>query len=478
MNKKPSLFDLASGTTNVSKSYAIRLNHISDLCIVKVDEIIQSGTNEQLYGVTINDDQATEQVFLDLDDCKNNLESIDHTLDSGCIILINEIAYASLRDIMSNILDETDSQIDFNKTTILIKDFILLGHEGELSAMNDSSSELNYMLSDQDIIPPYVINDLKIDHSSSNWTLKCKLTEKGIIQSFINSQNLRNGKKMRIQLFDGVNFIEAVAFDELIEKFERLEIGNIYLVQRGNIRPSKLTFRAWQNQTDNSAYDIIVTPQTKFTHLTNATLKQYNEDKKKIEIDAESESESEKISVSKKIEQVKTIQKKTPEEPSAKSTYNNYDKLDQIQLKKNNTTVNVIGIINTINEVRETTGQYGQTLKMINISLVDKTEATVRVTLWGKEAENFAEHFKIGDCVIFNNIKTNLYEGRISLSKTKDAVLRNASSLFNNPLAVELNQWYSEWKNKKKSNKKKRSITDEGGRHTTQESPMKKLKKK
>lgn len=200
--------------------------------------------------------------------------------------------------------------------------------------------------------------------------------------------------------------------------------------------------------------------------------------RKKLKLTLKVNQRATKISVSKKIEEVKTIQKKTPEVPPAKSTYNNYDRLDQIQLKKNNTTVNVIGIINTINEVRETTGQYGQTLKMINISLGDKTEATVRVTLWGKEAENFAEHFKIGDCVIFNNIKTNLYEGRISLSKTKDAVLRNASSLFNNPLAVELNHWYSEWKNKKKSNKKKRSITDEGGRNTTQESPMKKLKKK
>merc|ERR1712173_103470 len=68
----------------------------------------------------------------------------------------------------------------------------------------------------------------------------------------------------------------------------------------------------------------------------------------------------------------------------------NFIKLNDIAEKPVDSSVDVVGIIHDVEEAREITFQASQrTSFRRNFSIVDETNAVVRVTLWGKNAEEF-----------------------------------------------------------------------------------------
>ncbi|XP_031638224.1 replication protein A 70 kDa DNA-binding subunit-like [Contarinia nasturtii] len=67
--------------------------------------------------------------------------------------------------------------------------------------------------------------------------------------------------------------------------------------------------------------------------------------------------------------------------------------IDKISDKQPNTIVDVIGVCRQIGELQAFTAKStGKELKKRDIILVDNTDASVNLTLWDIEAENFNDH--------------------------------------------------------------------------------------
>ena len=514
--KNTNLFGQASGSEHENVSCAnvsvTRLNYLKEVCLVRVDEVVGS-KNDSFFGLKINDGQDSEQVFVDLSDCKDNLEHIQKELSPNSVILVTEISFVQLRDALNTAggVDHTSSghekelelEFDLNKRTMLIKSFILVGvdddkHEDELSTSTQLTQKMKESKVNEESL--LKIADLNCDCSKSEWAIKCVLKAKGLQQTFAHFQTLRPGVRMRIQLFDGVNSIEVVAFDDLIKKFNDLVVDKVYLIERGNILVDKANFRYWPLQTNNLGFAIQIRDDTTFTLIADlnhtdkktslrispvqSLSKEEEEEEEEAAADvnrasasssdsgagflteisnssrsSSSGSDEQKFSVAEikrtsrdqvplKIEkQPEVNEKKKNAVIDAGATRFEYHSLSEIKNnKQHDQTVSVIGILNKIFELKESNGQYGQPLSIINCELIDNKCETIRITFWGNEATQFTTQYKIGDCLIFKNIKTNLYLSRVTLSKTRDATCSNVSRCLTNPKVVELNNWYSEYK--------------------------------
>jgi hypothetical protein len=273
---------------------------------------------------------------------------------------------------------------------------------------------------------------------------------------------------MRIQLFDGEQYIEAVGFNDLIDKLERLDLNEIYRVSNGNLRATKKAFRAWPNQVHNSPYDIMLRNDTEFVHLKNSKLKKSTNSAINTTGQAkEGTTSPKKSNQSTIIDQsasslststpstsstVLAVQSKTTATSTTASTshlnsmskidMDIFVKIDQLVFKRADTYVNVIGLVNEIYELKHMTSSYGKKLEVLNFDLIDDTVTRVRVALWGREAKEF--NFQKGDCVMLKHVKTCTYGGGMSLSKVRDSFIytmnTNSSSAITN-----LIKWHSDW---------------------------------
>ena len=249
---------------------------------------------------------------------------------------------------------------------------------------------------------------------------------------------------MRVQLYDGARYIEAVAFNFLIEKLECLNINDIYLVKNGIIRPCKHTYRAWPNQSLNSPYDIILRQDTVFVHLKNGKLNMTHINQR----EPNDTSDTSDIDTSTHTAII-TSHATNTSSSSSRQNMDTYDKIDQLIFKRSNTYVNVIGIIHHIHELKYTTSTYGSRLELLNLDLVDDTKCQVRVAVWGRDAKQF--NHKSGECIMLKHVKICTYGGGLSLSVVRESCVYNltttttSSNSTHYEYLANLTRWYACW---------------------------------
>lgn len=484
--KRRSLFDVSSTISQrVTDSSVIRLNYGDMLCIVKCTSI-KVAKNTYFTSVNLYDGLRNERVLVNLAESIHNIESSEHNLEEGVVVLVNEIAMLNSVDIFRDrgnqsndessaehnaILEDLDL-LQNDRPLILLKNFVLLGKETIKTSTNKASVQSQSIQSscsqnsigntslEVDINPLYKISDLKYDYSYTNWSIKGRATAKSIKLPFTNSNTFEQGHRMRVQLFDGLNYIELVAFNAEIEKLESLEVGHLYLVENGNIRASKASTRTWPNQKENSLYDIIVRSDTSFTHLSKGgTL--LNESKEEA---SSSSDEDESVRSNKQKETVHTSQEAdvTDDEESIESNIRDVKAMRTNQQADNcgleltkivrlcsispGTRINIIAIIHEIMPVKTIRDRYGNPLEILNMLLIDKDRVTCQLAIWGEEAKLF--HWKANDCIQLNGVEVITYAGGRSLSKLKNTSMSNVSR-SNLRYVQELKQWLSDWKVKK-----------------------------
>ena len=480
--------------TSVENSGIIRLNMGDKLCIVMCDEIIADANNKD-YAILVNDGESKERVLLDTDFCVHNLNKTDYQLEAGCVILVNEISYCTNVDEMYACIRSSEIQLDNEggflpddsaekiiKTTIVLRNFILLGTSIQLDIRlprytensnkisqtpsdtidatssgsddddNDNSQSGENLGEEASSCSIYSIDELKQDYSNSEWSIRCQLKAKTKRIEFNNAYTLNGGHKMRMQLYDGLKYIEAVAFNELIEKLERLEINEIYLFSNGNIRNTKRNFRAWPNQSNNSEYDIIVRKDTLILHLKNYPITKLVVTRQETSAESNSQTREEE-SVDSNESKSKQITDNAAPSLSSSTTSNTtslrqdievFVKIDQLIFKRADTRVNVVGIVYELHDLRYMTSTYGQRLEVLNFDLVDETKTLVRVALWGQEAKKFK--CKKGDCIMLKQAKTCTYGGGLSLSKLRDSFIFFMNTNSSTAVA-NLIKWYASWIN-------------------------------
>lgn len=80
----------------------------------------------------------------------------------------------------------------------------------------------------------------------------------------------------------------------------------------------------------------------------------------------------------------------------------------------------------------------GKIYKKREIILIDKSNESVTVTMWNNDAENFAE-CKLRSVVTLNNGGLNEYDGKISISMTRDTSINFDVDNLDNKM---LKEWF------------------------------------
>ncbi|SCU87614.1 LAFA_0E07800g1_1 [Lachancea sp. 'fantastica'] len=171
------------------------------------------------------------------------------------------------------------------------------------------------------------------------WTIKARVSFKGDIKTWSNQKG--EGKLFNVNLLDTSGEIRATAFnDNAVKYYELLQEGRVYYVSKARIQPSKPQFsnlsHPYELQLDRDTvieecYDEVDVPKMNFSLV--------------------------------KVNAVETM------EPSS--------------------TIDAIGIIQTVNPPFEITSKAGKRFDRRDITLVDDTNYSVNVGLWGKQALDF-----------------------------------------------------------------------------------------
>ncbi|KAK7038078.1 replication protein A subunit [Favolaschia claudopus] len=116
----------------------------------------------------------------------------------------------------------------------------------------------------------------------------------------------------------------------------------------------------------------------------------------------------------------------------------NFVELGNLESQPKDSTCDVLGVVKDVGECSEITSKAtNRTITKRELTLVDKSEYSVRMTLWGKQAENFSSP---GSVIAFKSVKVGDYGGR-SLSFFSSSTMSINPDI---PDAHVLRGWYDE----------------------------------
>ena len=172
----------------------------------------------------------------------------------------------------------------------------------------------------------------------SPWTIKVIVDSKGDMKTWNNARG--SGNLFSVTLKDKTGSIRATAFKEDATRlFAELQVGQAYLITRGQIKPANKQY------CDFHEYEIT-----------------FGRDTQVCPVDS---------SADLKIEY-------------------NLVKLSELEEKQPNDLVDICGIASDIGLVTDVVARKdSRTLKKRNITIVDDTNTSVELTLWGRTAEEF-----------------------------------------------------------------------------------------
>jgi hypothetical protein len=337
----------------------------------------------------------------------------EYALKKGSVITINSYSFVSF-------------QLDKENVTHVLKitDLSIIGYHNYETEDIDNINSLSRSTSTQLVIEEtctHTIKELAPRLSTTQWSIKVKVTNKSPIREFTNRQNGNHGRTMRLQLRDHTGQIEMVVFNDQCDIFDELQLNNCFLIKNGEIKFSKASCRAWPNEL-SVIYDIIVTKNTTcepckdiFLSARLETFKNQNDDKI--------------------VQSINTYQKFTP--------------LSELILKPANSFVDVIGVVEDVGDLKSITKKH-KTTPLRNFKIVGPTNSIINVAVWGDEAEQF--NIIKGSIVVLNNVQLTNYGG-ISLSVIRASKMTEMQlSESSSRLIKELHEWYKNtWTNTKKN---------------------------
>ncbi|KAG8887602.1 Replication factor A protein 1 [Tulasnella sp. 332] len=235
--------------------------------------------------------------------------------------------------------------------------------------------------------PAYPIYPIEsLSPYQNKWTIKARCTNKSDIRPF--STQRGDGKLFNVTLMDETGEIRATAFNAVVDElYDKIEEGKVYFISKARVNIAKKKF---------------ATSTTDF------------------EISLEKNTEIEECSDQSNV-------------PIVKFNFHDLSKLEDLE---KDAICDVVGIVNQPGDLTELTSKAGKQLVKRDITLVDKSQYSVRLTLWGKQAEQFvAENQPV---IAFKGVKVGDFGGR-TLS------MISSSTHFVNPDIPEahlLRGWY------------------------------------
>ncbi|CAG8447335.1 5391_t:CDS:10 [Acaulospora morrowiae] len=248
---------------------------------------------------------------------------------------------------------------------------------GSGQRLSTDSNDGNYSVHEIHYLSPY----------HNKWKIKAFVGSKSEIRRWQNKRG--DGKLFNVTLLDSSGEIRATAFNQQVDEFYNvLQEGKLYYISKAKITVAKKMYSTIKHDyeiTLESGTQIVPcledpTSILKFEFVHIANLMEYEKDR----------------------------------------------------------TIDIIGIVKTCHELQSITTKATQ--KSINkreLDIVDKSGFTVRLTLWGQQAENF----KMSESpvvIVCKNVKVGDYQGRSLSAYTGTTLLLDPDI----PEAKDMRDWY------------------------------------
>ncbi|CAF1214168.1 unnamed protein product [Adineta steineri] len=234
-----------------------------------------------------------------------------------------------------------------------------------------------------------IINIDTLNPYMNKWTIKARVSNKGQIRNYENARG--PGKLFSCDLVDQSGEIRATAFNAECDKFHSmLEMGEVYYIAKASLKAANRQFN-----TTNNDYEMT------FNHDTI--------------IEACDAGEGENI-------------------PQVQF---NFIPISEVANRTANTTCDVIGVVKSTSDMQTIVSKASQKeFTKRELLLVDE-KASISVTLWGQQAEEFdgSSH----PVIAFKGIKIGDFNGR-TLSCFNNTLIRHDPT--ETQRTVELRVWY------------------------------------
>ncbi|KAI0851242.1 replication factor-a protein [Daldinia vernicosa] len=194
------------------------------------------------------------------------------------------------------------------------------------------------------------------------WTIKARVTQKSDIKTWHKASG--EGKLFSVNLLDQSGEIKATAFNEQCDQFyDLLQEGQVYYISN----PCRVSLAKKQ-----------------FTNLPNDYELAFERD---------------------------TVIEKAEDQASVPQARFNFVNIEELQNVEKDATVDVIGVLKEVGEVSSITSKNtGKPFDKRELTLVDDTSYSVRLTIWGKTATTF--NTQPESIVAFKGVKVSDFGGR------------------------------------------------------------------
>jgi hypothetical protein len=387
-------------TNSPNKHAKIRVRNFDYPVLLRVDDIVYHN-QDNIIILNVNDGESS----LDVNLCPskwNLLSNNDENkkLDKGGVIIIYEYSFEDVklknRDNILDMIKIIECSLVGTTTTLekSLKDRDCA--EEKISKLPINSKESTQIIN-------YAVSQINMDLNGQNWSLRAKLIKKSLLKEFVNKLNGNNGKLMRFQVGDSTGHVELVGFNEEALKMQNCSEDKSYIFTNTEVKYAKSNMA---QATDETKIELVMTKKTI------------------IEEFLENESE-----ISKSQEKVVEIKGKI------------LQKLNEISQMKDGEIVSTIAVIVSIEDCKEITPKNKNPILLRNFIIADQTMQSVKVAVWGKQAEEFK--FQLGNILIISKIKISQFNG-VSLSVQWETALMKVEDDWKHiEEANELRNWYS-----------------------------------
>lgn len=232
------------------------------------------------------------------------------------------------------------------------------------ASLNSSSANLSEHLTMPIIaLTPY----------QNKWVIKARVTTKSAVRTWSNAKG--EGKLFSFDLCDETGEIRATAFRDQVDKYyDMLEVDKVYYVSKCILKPANKQFTKLNNE-----YEMTLNSDSVIQECTDPT-------------------------------QIPTIKY-------------NFVPINDIAAMEAGAVVDVIAICKETNDLVNLTSKAGRDLTKRELVLVDQSEASITLTLWGEEAKNF-EGFE-QPVVLVKGARVGEYGGGKTLGTSSGSIKLN-----------------------------------------------------
>ncbi|ETW86185.1 hypothetical protein HETIRDRAFT_309703 [Heterobasidion irregulare TC 32-1] len=222
----------------------------------------------------------------------------------------------------------------------------------------------------------------------NNWKIRARVTHKSDIRTYSNQRG--EGKFFNVTFMDDTGEIKGTGFNAVVDElYEKLQEDKVYFISKARVNLSKKKFSSVSNE-----YELSLERTTEIEEcLDTANL------------------------------------------PVVKY---NFVELSGLQDLTKDSLCDVIGIVKDIGDLGEINTKANRTIQKRELTLVDRSAFSVRLTLWGKQAEQF--NASPSTVIAFKGVKVGEFGGR-SLSMFSSSTMAVSPDISEAHL---LRGWYDD----------------------------------